>query len=157
MTRNGWTVFAAASTVSVRLTADRMRPLERKYRAILGRVVKACETPWSNAEAAHQALKLACGYVNYGRTAGGNYMSWPRSITTFDDAELQDYFEQVMALLFGMTGVDPETLDAESADVGEDEPQAAPQTRAASEGSDARPDRRRAPAGLLQTRNPQPQ
>jgi hypothetical protein len=113
--------FRRGSTVSVRLTADRMRPLERKYRAVIGRVVKTCETPWSNAESAHQALKLACGYVNYSKTVGGSFMHWPRSISDFDDAELQDYYEQVLALLQKMTGVDPETLQREAPDAGDDD------------------------------------
>lgn len=114
--------YRVGSTVSVRFTADRMRPLERKYRAILGKVIKECKTPWSNAEAAHQALKLACGYVNVGRTMSGEFMQWPRSLVDFDDKEMEDYFESVLALLHSMTGVDPETLRNETADVADDEP-----------------------------------
>lgn len=120
--------YRVGSTVNVRFTADRMRPLERKYRAILGKVVKECSTPWSNAEAAHQALKLACGYVNVGKTASGQFMQWPRSIADFDDAEMQDYYESVLVLLSKLVGVDVETLTSEAADVGEDreEPVAEP-------------------------------
>lgn len=114
--------YRVGSTVSVRFTADRMRPLERKYRAILGKVIKECKTPWSNAEAAHQALKLACGYVNVGRTMSGEFMQWPRSLVDFDDKEMEDYFESVLGLLHRMTGVDPETLRNETADVADDEP-----------------------------------
>jgi len=114
--------YRVGSTVSVRFTADRMRPVERKYRAILGKVIKECKTPWSNAEAAHQALKLACGYVNVGRTMSGEFMQWPRSLVDFDDKEMEDYFESVLSLLHSMTGVDPETLRNETADVADDEP-----------------------------------
>ncbi len=114
--------YRVGSTVSVRFTADRMRPIERKYRAILGKVIKECKTPWSNAEAAHQALKLACGYVNVGRTMSGEFMQWPRSLVDFDDKEMEDYFESVLSLLHSMTGVDPETLRNETADVADDEP-----------------------------------
>lgn len=113
--------YRPGSTVSVRFTADRMRPLERKYRAILGKVIKECKTPWSNAEAAHQALKLACGFVNVGRTTGGEFMQWPRSLVDFDDKEMEDYFESVLAMLHRITGVDPETLKREMADVGADD------------------------------------
>lgn len=146
--------YRVGSTVSVRFTADRMRPIERKYRAILGKVIKECKTPWSNAEAAHQALKLACGYVNVGRTMSGEFMQWPRSLVDFDDKEMEDYFESVLALLHSMTGVDPETLRNETADVADDEPHdpetgelspneasdAAPSPAASDEGSTLQPD-----------------
>lgn len=120
--------YRPGSTVSVRFTADRMRPLERKYRAILGKVIKECKTPWSNAEAAHQALKLACGYVNVGRTTGGEFMQWPRSLVDFDDKEMEDYFESFLSLIQRITGVDPETLRNEAAAVGDDDEQADPET-----------------------------
>ncbi|NTA27449.1 hypothetical protein [Allorhizobium ampelinum] len=113
--------YRIGSTVSVRFTADRMRPLERKYRAILGKVVKECETPWTNAEAAHQALKLACGYVNVGKTATGKFMQWPRSIADFDDAEMLDYYESVLVLLSKLTKVDIETLRGEISHVSEED------------------------------------
>lgn len=113
--------YRVGSTVNVRFTADRMRPLERKYRAILGKVIKECATPWTNAEAAHQALKLACGYVNVGKTASGQFMQWPRSIAEFDDQEMTDYYESVLAILSRITRVDVETLRNETANVGDDE------------------------------------
>jgi hypothetical protein len=94
-----------------------MRPLERKYRAILGKVIKECDTPWSNSEAAHQAMKLACGYVNVGKTASGQFMQWPRSIMDFDDQEMEDYYESVLEILHRMTGVDVATLKKETAHI----------------------------------------
>lgn len=112
--------YRVGSTVHVLFTADRMRPLERKYRAILSKVIKDCKTPWSNAEAAHQALKLACGYVNVGKTASGQFMQWPRSLADLDDREMSDYFDDAMALLSRMTGVDVATLRKETAHVDEE-------------------------------------
>lgn len=120
--------YRVGSTVNVRFTADRARPLERKYRAILGKIVKECETPWSNAETAHQALKLACGYVNVGKTTTGRFMQWPRSLVDFDDLEMEDYFEKAMTLLQELTGVDIETMQRESANVGHDDDDVDPET-----------------------------
>lgn len=113
--------YRVGSTVNVRFTADRVRPLERKYRAILGKVVKECETPWSNAEAAHQAIKLACGIVNYGKTAGNDFFQWPRSLVDLDDKEMEEFFESAMGVIQDITGIDPETLKRESANVGDED------------------------------------
>jgi hypothetical protein len=113
--------YRVGSTVNVRFSADRMRPLERKYRAILGKVIKECDTPWTNAEAAHQALKLSCGYVNVGKTAKGEFMQWPRSIAEFDDQEMTDYYEDVLSILSRITSVDVETLRSETVNVGDDD------------------------------------
>jgi hypothetical protein len=121
--------YRIGSTVMVRFTADRMRPLERKYRAILGKVVKECKTPWTNAEAAHQAIKLACGIVNVSKTAGGQFFQYPRSLVDLDDKEMEEYFNDAMALLERLTGVDVETLKRETAHVdAEDDEIIDPQT-----------------------------
>jgi hypothetical protein len=113
--------YRIGSTVMVRFTADRIRPLERKYRAILGKVVKECKTPWTNAEAAHQAIKLACGIVNVSKTAGGQFFQYPRSLVDLDDKEMEEYFNDAMALLERLTGVDVETLKRETAHVDADD------------------------------------
>lgn len=113
--------YRVGSTVNVRFTADRMRPLERKYRAILGKVVKECKTPWTNAEAAHQAIKLACGVVNYGKTHSGDFFQWPRSLVDLDDKEMEDFFELAMGVIQDVTGIDPETLKKETAHVAEED------------------------------------
>lgn len=113
--------YRVGSTVNVRFTADRMRPLERKYRAILGKVVKECDTPWTNAETAHQAIKLSCGIVNVGKTKNGEFFQWPRSLVDLDDKEMEDYFNDAMAVLEGLTGVDVETMKRETAHVAEDD------------------------------------
>lgn len=112
--------YRVGSTVNVRFTADRMRPLERKYRAILDKVIKECQTPWTNAEAAHQAIKLACGIVNVGKTAGGQYMLWPRSLVALNDKEMEEYFNDAMVLIEKITGIDPETLKRETSHVSDD-------------------------------------
>jgi hypothetical protein len=121
--------YRNGSIINVRITADRMRPLERKYRAIVGKIVKECQTPWTNAEAAHQALKVACGYVSVGRTIGGAFMQSPRSIAEFDDAEMEDYFERSLQILERLTGVPAETMKRETKHVdAEDDEIIDPQT-----------------------------
>jgi hypothetical protein len=120
--------YRVGSTVMVRFTADRLRPLERKYRAILGKVIKECQTPWANAEAAHQAIKLTCGVVNVGRTVGGDYMQWPRSLVDLDDKEMEEFFNDAMLLIQKITGIDPETLKRETAHVDEEDETVDPET-----------------------------
>jgi len=109
------------SKVNVSFVRDGSRPMERKWFAILGLVVDQCDVPWTTKEAASEAVKLALGIVNYGKTVGGQFMLWPKSLTELSDPELDDAVRDMMDLIHKMTGVDPETLRKESADVGDDE------------------------------------
>lgn len=93
----------------------------RRWWAILNRAVKDTKTPWRTATQASEAIKLALGIVEYGKTVGGSFMQWPRSLKELDDEELAEAVRDMAALLHRMTGVDPLEWNRESADVGQDE------------------------------------
>lgn len=93
----------------------------RRWWAILNRAVKDTKTPWRTATQASEAIKLALGIVEYGKTVGGQFMQWPKSLKELDDEELAEAVRDMAALLHKMTGVDPLEWNRESADVGRDE------------------------------------
>lgn len=93
----------------------------RRWWAILNRAVKDTKTPWRTATQASEAIKLALGIVEYGKTVGGSFMQWPKSLKELDDDELAEAVRDMAALLHKMTGVDPLDWNRESADVGRDE------------------------------------
>ncbi|WP_024586054.1 hypothetical protein [Aliihoeflea sp. 2WW] len=113
--------YRRGTRVNVRLTEEKDRVLVRKWWAVLGLVVKQCDVPWTNKEQASEAIKLALGIVNLTKTVGGKFMQYPKSLTELDDPELQEAVDQMMALIERMTGIDPDTLRKEAADVGADE------------------------------------
>lgn len=93
----------------------------RRWWAILNRAVKDTKTPWRTATQASEAIKLALGIVEYGKTVGGQFMQWPKSLKELDDEELAEAVRDMAALLHKMTGVDPLEWSKEAADVGRDE------------------------------------
>lgn len=113
-----WRIGSQVNVQFVRLGS---RPMERKWWAILGLVVNQCNVPWKTKEQASEAVKLALGIVNLTKTVGGSWMQYPKSLTELDDAELDDAVRDMADLITKMTGIDPETLHKESADVGQDE------------------------------------
>lgn len=108
--------------VRVRLTEDQDRVMIRKWWAILGRAVKECKTPWKTKEQASEAIKLAIGVVKYGKTVGGEFMTYPKSLTELDDPELTAAVEQMIDVIYGVTGVDPAEWRKGVAHIQESEP-----------------------------------
>ncbi len=90
----------------------------RQYWAILGRLVKDAPTPWSSKEEASDALKLALGITDIGKTVTGQWMIRPGSVAlaNMEDVRFKNFFEQAMAVLAKVTGVDPVTFGREAAD-----------------------------------------
>lgn len=111
--------YRNGAVVMVRMTEERDRVLVKKWFAILGLVLKTCNTPWKTKEQAHEAIKLALGIVNVSKTVSGQFMQYPKSLSELDDPELQEALEQMTELLSRMTGVDVATLRKEAADVGQ--------------------------------------
>lgn len=111
--------YRNGATVLVRLTEERDRVLIRKWWAVLGLVLKQCQTPWKNKDEAHEAIKLALGIVNLSKTVGGDFMAYPKSLAELEDPELQEALEQMTELLSHMTGVDVATLRKETAHIDE--------------------------------------
>ncbi|MDX1240398.1 hypothetical protein GOL95_10085 [Sinorhizobium medicae] len=110
--------YRRGTKVFVRFTEEKDRVLVRKWFAIIGLVLKTCETPWKNKDEAHEAIKLALGIVNLSKTVGGAFMQYPKSLTELTEPELQEALEQMTELLSRMTGVDVETLKKETAHIG---------------------------------------
>jgi hypothetical protein len=114
--------YRRGTVVYVRFTEEKDRVIVRKWWAILGLVVKQCQTPWKTKEEASEAIKLALGIVNLSKTVGGQFMQYPKSLTELTDPELQDAVEQMMELIHHLTGVDPETLKKETAHIVDHDP-----------------------------------
>ncbi len=111
--------YRRGTVVYVRFTEEKDRILVRKWFAIIGLVLKQCQTPWKNKDEAHEAIKLALGIVNLSKTVGGDYMQYPKSLAELEDPELQEALEQMTELLSHMTGVDVATLRKETAHIDE--------------------------------------
>ena len=114
--------YRNGSSVSVIITQEKNRKLERKYWAILHRVVKTCPVRQRTAEDLHKAIRLKLGIVESFTTLSGAIKVELRSTSGMEDQEYSAFFEEAMELLSAETGVDVQTLYAESADVGDDEP-----------------------------------
>lgn len=112
--RNGTQIY-------VTLYQGRNMKLQRKFFAIVGKAVKDCKTPWQNVDEATDALKLALGVSRLGKTVNGQWFNTPGSLTDLDEPEFVEFYENAVALLQKITGVDPETLGKQSADTGDDE------------------------------------
>lgn len=123
------------SKVRVRFVEENDRIGIRKWWAIINRAVKDANTPWDKAAPASEAIKLALGIVNLGKTASGAWMQYPRSLTELDDPELDDAVRDMMALLHKLTGIDPAEWRKEAADVGRDEQQSLDGTAPSGDGS----------------------
>lgn len=110
--------YRNGSVVMVRVTEEKDRVLIKKWWAIIGLVMKQCATPWKTKDEAHEAIKLALGIVNLSKTVTGKWMQYPKSLSDLDDPEMTEAFENMIALLSRMTGVDVSTLKKETAHVG---------------------------------------
>lgn len=109
--------YRRGTVVYVRFTEEKDRVLVRKWWAILGLVVKQCDTPWKTKEEASEAVKLALGIVNLSKTVGGQFMQYPKSLTELEDPEMTEALENMTELLSRLTGVDVATLKKEAAHV----------------------------------------
>jgi hypothetical protein len=109
--------YRRGTIVYVRFTEEKDRVLIRKWFAVLGLVLKQCQTPWKNKDEAHEAIKLALGIVNLSKTVHGQFMQYPKSLAELEDPELQEALDQMIDLLSAMTGVDVATLKKETAHI----------------------------------------
>jgi hypothetical protein len=113
--------WRVGSQVSVQFVRNGSRVMERKWWAVLGLVIDQCNVPWKTKEQASEAVKLALGIVNLTKTVGGAWMQYPKSLTELTDPEIDEAVRDMMDLITKMTGIDPETLRKETADVGQDD------------------------------------
>lgn len=115
--------YQNGARLQVSLWQGRNAKLSRKYWAILHKVVADLPCPWQTAEEASDALKLACGITDAGKTVNDQWFIRPGSISfsTMPEDKFRDFFERAMAVLARVTGVDPTTLGQEAADVGDED------------------------------------
>ena len=104
--------------LNIEVRRVRQRPLERRYFAMLNTLLKEADTGWSNTETAHEALKLAAGFVEPYKRRNGTWSSHPRSLTTFTDTELSEFVAIFEGIVLRRFGIDPETLAKEAPDTG---------------------------------------
>lgn len=104
--------YRPGSTLTVTLHQKRSLPLLKKYWAVMRDVVDNCKTPWNSPDEASDALKLALGVTDIGKTVKGQWFIRPGSIafTSMDEAAFRDYFEKAMAILAEVSGIDPDEL-----------------------------------------------
>lgn len=104
--------YRPGSKLTVTLHQKRSLPLLKKYWAVMRDVVENCPTPWNSAEEASDAIKLATGITDIGKTVKGQWFIRPGSIafTAMDEAAFRAFFDKAMAILAEVTGIDPEVL-----------------------------------------------
>ena len=114
--------YQNGAIIQVSFWQGRNPDLLRKFWAILSKVVETCNTPWEDKEEAADALKLALGITDVGSTVNGQMFVRPGSIAfnALDEARFRKFFEDSMAILCRITGVDVEELGKEAADTGPD-------------------------------------
>ena len=104
--------YQRGSEITVTLHQRRSLPLLKKYWAVLRDVVENCKTPWNSPDEASDALKLALGVTDIGKTVKGQWFVRAGSISfaSMDQAAFRDFFEKAMAILAEVTGIDPDSL-----------------------------------------------
>lgn len=121
--------YQQGAVLTVDMHQKRTLPLLKKYWAVLRDVVANCKTPWNSPDEASDALKLALGVTDIGKTVSGQWFIRAGSIsfTSMDQAAFKDFFDKAMAVLAEVTGIDPETLSSRYRHLAEQEPsEAAP-------------------------------
>lgn len=113
--------YRNGSAVSVRITQEKNRKLERKYWAILNRVVETCGVKQRSAEELHRAIRYELDMVEGFSTIDGQLRIEVKSTAGMEEPEYRQFFEDAMGLLRDKLNIDPETIGAEAADVGEDD------------------------------------
>jgi hypothetical protein len=104
--------YRPGSKLTVTLHQKRSLPLLKKYWAVMRDVVDKCKTPWNSPDEASDAIKLALGVTDIGKTVKGQWFIRPGSIafTSMDEAAFRDYFEKAMAILAEVSGINPDEL-----------------------------------------------
>ena len=139
--------FALESEITCTIVRD-ANPKLARYWMLLNLAVKQCPTPWKTTAEAHGYLKLTLGVVSPIQTPHGDIWKEPRSLSDLEPGEFDEFFEGAMALLWHITGVDPETLQKEAAGDGGKKSLADPQAPrlAGDKGGGTRPPDSRAAA-----------
>lgn len=133
--------YQQGAVLTVDMHQKRTLPLLKKYWAVLRDVVANCKTPWNSTEEASDALKLALGVTDIGKTVSGQWFIRAGSISfnSMDQAEFKDFFDKAMAVLAEVTGIDPDALSSRYRHLAEHEPSGAIPPSSDVQGSDGSP------------------
>ncbi|MCM5693904.1 hypothetical protein M8037_35280 [Sinorhizobium meliloti] len=122
--------YRHGTTMFVQPITDPQSKKRRKFWAILGLVIRNCNTPWRTVKDAANAIKRTFGLMDDGGKAGNVRIMYPRSLNDLTEPEFEEFYEDAMLYLQRVTGIDPETLSNESPDPGDDEPPASSSSEA---------------------------
>lgn len=133
--------YRPGSKLTITLHQKRSLPLLKKYWAVMRDVVDQCKTPWNSPDEASDAIKLALGVTDIGKTVKGQWFIRPGSIafTSMDEAAFREYFEKAMAILAEVTGIDPAELRQRYSRIAEADNSQSSDTPADEHGSDDAP------------------
>lgn len=110
--------FRMGAEVEVKIRYTKTRPLQRRYWAMLTKLMEVTETDWKSDVIAHNWLKEFFGFFEPEHQEDGSYKKKPISMTDFTDGELKEFFELFCGLVQERYGIDPETLGKEAPDTG---------------------------------------
>lgn len=117
-------------------------PARRKLEAIIAKVIKMGNTPFTTRDAMLDVIKLELMCVTVTKRAGKTHVE-PASLSSLDDEDFLEFYDGAMAKIQLWTGVDPETLGREANDTGSYQYQTSsappPSPGADDEGDDAPP------------------
>jgi len=132
--------YRPGSKLTITLHQKRSLPLLKKYWAVMRDVVDQCKTPWNSPDEASDAIKLALGVTDIGKTVKGQWFIRPGSIafTSMDEAAFREYFEKAMAILAEVTGIDPAELRQRYSHIAEADNSQSSDTPADDNGSDGK-------------------
>lgn len=113
--------YSRGAQLTVTLHQKRSLPLLKKYWAVLRDVVDNCKTPWNSPDEASDAIKLALGVTDIGKTVKGQWFIRPGSISfnSMDQAAFRDFFDKAMSILASVTGIDPDELTSRYSHIAE--------------------------------------
>ena len=92
-------------------------PARRKLEAIIAKVIKMGNTPFTTRDAMLDVLKLELMCVTVTKRAGKTNVE-PASLSSLDDEDFLEFYEGAMAKIQLWTGLDPETLGREATETG---------------------------------------
>lgn len=99
--------YTNGATLEVTVSRGGKRIQHNIWYALLGGAVKTGRSPWDSIEAADTACRLALDMTELSQTVGGQFMLYPASLWSFTDKELDEKIELLKAIIYRVTGVDP--------------------------------------------------
>ena len=99
--------YSNGAKLEVTISRGGKRIQHNIWYALIGGAVKTGRSPWDNAEGADLACRIALDMTELSKTAGGQFMLYPSSLWSFTDKELDEKIELLKALIYRVTGVDP--------------------------------------------------